>query len=189
MNHESMNHESMNHESMNHESMNKESMNHESMNKESMNKESMNHESKNLNAMPYDIIRHILYYVCGDNKSLINLKLTSMFMNREITSFKVAKQMLLTKLGRYEDLFKCVNVDCYEDSYEVFTHLHNYGYRRYIHKWQEALNETTIVVNKKAYKIKNPYCCECLKKHILVGTRENVIENYDLDSQVNIVYT
>lgn len=139
--------------------------------------------------MPCDIIRHILYYVCGDIKSLINLKLTSMFMNGEITSFTVAKQMLLTKLGRYEDVFKCVNVDCYEDTYEVFTYLHNYGYIRYIHKWQEALNETTIVVNYKSYKIKHHYCCECFKKHILIGARENVIENYHLDSQVNIVYT
>jgi len=26
-------------------------------------------------------------------------------------------------------------------------------------------------------------------RHILVGTRENVIENYDFDSQLNIVYT
>jgi len=141
------------------------------------------------NAMPYDIIRHILYYVCGDTKSLINLKLTSMFMNGEITSFTLAKQMLLPKLERYEDVFKCVNVDCYEDTYEVFTYLHNYNYRRYIHKWQEALNETTIVVNYKSYKIKHPYCCECFKKHILIGARENVIENYDFDSQVNIVYT
>jgi len=110
-------------------------------------------------------------------------------MNREITSFTLARQMLLTKLGHYEDLFRCVNVDCYEDTYDIFTYLHNYGYRRYIHTWQEAVNETTIVVNSKSYKIKHPYCCECLKKHILVGSRENVIHNYDLDSQVNIIYT
>ena len=140
-------------------------------------------------AMPYDIIRHIIYCVQTDYKSLINLKRTSMFMNGEISSFVVAKQMLLIKLGKYEELFKCVNVDCYEDTYEIFTFLHNYGYRRYIHKWQEALNSTTIVVNAKSYKINTPYCCECLKQHILVGNRENVIENYDLDSQVNIVYT
>ena len=138
--------------------------------------------------MPYDIIRHIIYCVQTDYKSLINLKRTSMFMNGEITSFTVARQMLLIKLGKYEELFKCVNVDCYEDTFEVFTYLHNYGYRRYIHKWQEALNETTIVINAKSYKINTPYCCECLKQHILVGNRENVIENYDLDSQVNIVY-
>jgi len=141
-----------------------------------------------LNVMPYDIIRHILYYVCSDNVALINFKQCSIFMNREITSFTVARQMLLTKLGRYEDVFKCVNVDCYEDTYEVFTYLHNYGYRRYIHKWQEALNETTIVVNSKSYKIKHHYCCECFKKHILIGTRENVLENYDQESNVNIVY-
>jgi len=158
------------------------------MNPESMNHESMNHESMNINAMPYDIMRHIIYYVCGHSKALINLKQTSMFMNGEISSFVIAKQMLLTKLGHYEDIFRCVNADCYEDTYEIFTYLHNYGYRRYIHSWQEALNNTTIVINKKAYKISSPYCCECLKNNILVGKRENVTHNYDCDSQVNIVY-
>jgi hypothetical protein len=139
-------------------------------------------------AMPYDILRHVIDIVKTDYKSLINLKQASLSMNREISSFVVAKQMLLIKLGKYEELFKCVNVDCYEDTYEIFTYLHNYGYRRYIHKWQEALNSTTIVVNAKSYKINTPYCCECLKQHILVGNRENVTHNYDLDSQVNIVY-
>ena len=95
----------------------------------------------NIFAMPYDIIRHIIYYVGDNTKFLINLKQTSMFMNREITSFTLARQLLLTKLGHYEDLFRCVNVDCYEDTYDIFTYLHNYGYRRYIHTWQEALNE------------------------------------------------
>ena len=142
----------------------------------------------NIFAMPYDIIRHIIYYVGDNTKFLINLKQTSMFMNREITSFTLARQMLLTKLGHYEDLFRCVNVDCYEDTYDIFTYLHNYGYRRYIHTWQEAVNETTIVVNSKSYKIKHPYCCECFKKYILIGTRENVIENYDQESNVNIIY-
>jgi len=153
-----------------------------------MNNESMNNKSMNLSTMPYDIIRHIIDCVKGDTKALISLKQTFMFMNREISSFVIAKQMLLTKLGHYEDLFKCVNADCYEDTYEIFTYLHNYGYRRYIHSWQEALNNTTIVINKKAYKISSPYCCECLKNNILVGKRENVTHNYDCDSQVNIVY-
>jgi hypothetical protein len=139
-------------------------------------------------AMPYDIILNIIGFVKRDNKALISLKMTNIAMNREITSFEVAKQMLSTKHGNYDDLYLCVNSDCYEDTYDIFTHLHNYGYRRYIHKWQEALNFTTIVVNKKAYKMNSPYCCECLKKNILVGSRENVQENYDLDTQVNIVY-
>ena len=148
----------------------------------------MNNENMNFNTMPYDIILHIIYCVKDDTKALINLKQTFMFMNREITNFVIAKQMLLTKLGHYEYLFRCVNADCYEDTYEIFTYLHNYGYRRYIHKWQEALNSTTIVVNTKSYKIKTPYCCECFKQHILVGKRENVTHNYDCDSEVNIVY-
>ena len=144
--------------------------------------------TSSLCVIPCDIIRIIIDIIKGDINSLINLKQITIAMNREISSFVVARQMLLTKLGKYEELFKCVNVDCYEDTYDIFTYLHNYGYTRYIHKWQEALNSTTIVINAKSYNIKTPYCCECLKRHILIGNRENVSHNYDLDSIVNIVY-
>ena len=138
--------------------------------------------------MPYDIILTIIEFVKHDYKYLVNLKKTCLDMNREITSFTIAKQMLTAKIKNYEELFKCVNADCYEDTYDIFTYLHNYGYRRYIHKWQEALNTTKIIVNGKIYCINSPYCCECLKTHILVGTLENVTHNYDLDTQVNIIY-
>ena len=148
----------------------------------------MNTSNTSLCAMPYDIISKIIDIIKSDYKSLINLKLTSIAMNREISYVDIAKHMLSAKLGIYEELYLCVNTDCYEDTYDIFTYLHNYGYRRYIHKWQEALNSTTIVVNCKPYKINSPYCCECLKTHILVGSRENVTQNFDLDTQVNIVY-
>jgi hypothetical protein len=138
--------------------------------------------------MPYDIMLTIIEFVKHDYKDLVNLKKTCLTMNRELTSFTIAKQMLATKIENYEELFKCVNADCYEDTYDIFTYLHNYGYRRYIHRWQEALNSTKIIVNGKIYSINSPYCCECLKTHILVGTLENVTHNYDHDSQVNIVY-
>lgn len=138
--------------------------------------------------MPYDIMLTIIEFVKHDYKNLVNLKKTCLVMNKEVTSFTIAKQMLATKIENYEELFKCVNADCYEDTYDIFTYLHNYGYRRYIHRWQEALNSTKIIVNGKIYSINSPYCCECLKTHILVGTLENVTHNYDHDSQVNIVY-
>jgi hypothetical protein len=138
--------------------------------------------------MPYDIMLTIIEFVKLNYKDLVNLKKTCLAMNRELTSFTIAKQMLATKIENYEELFKCVNADCYEDTYDIFTYLHNYGYRRYIHRWQEALNSTKIIVNGKIYSINSPYCCECLKTHILVGTLENVTHNYGHDSQVNIVY-
>jgi hypothetical protein len=99
--------------------------------------------------MPYDIMLTIIKFVNHDYKDLVNLKKTCLAMNKELTSFTIAKQMLGAKIGNYEELFKCVNADCYEDTYELFTYLHNYGYRRYIHRWQEALNSTKIVVNGK----------------------------------------
>jgi hypothetical protein len=148
---------------------------------------SIAHNSE-LCAMPNDILYTIIGFVKDDIKSLIYLKITSIAMNREITRFKIAKCMLSTKFDNYDELYLCVNSDCYEETYDIFTYLHNYGYRRYIHKWQEALNRTTIVVNKKKYNVNSPYCCECFKKHILVGSRENVDQLFDNDIQVNIVY-
>jgi hypothetical protein len=139
-------------------------------------------------AMPYDIILTIIEFVKFNYTDLVNLKKTCLELKKYIKSFTIAKQMLTVKIGNYEDLFKCVNVDCYEDTYDIFTYIHNYNYRRYIHRWLEALNRTQIVVNGSIYNINSPYCCECFKIHILVGTSQNITHNYDHANQVNIVY-
>ena len=40
----------------------------------------------------------------------------------------------------------------------------------------------------KFYNINSHYCCECLKKFVLVGSNSNVIENYQNCEQVNVVF-
>jgi len=33
----------------------------------------------------------------------------------------------------------CINIDCYEETFEVFKEIYNYYDRRYVHKKQKAL--------------------------------------------------
>ena len=109
-------------------------------------------------------------------------------MYKTISVFAIAKLMLSTKLGLFSYRELCINPECYEDTYDVFTFIHNYYYTRYLHYRQYALNATTIIVNAKYYNIYSHYCCECLKKFVLVGSNSNVIENYQNSEQVNIIY-
>jgi hypothetical protein len=85
----------------------------------------------------------------------------------------------------------CINIDCYEDTFEVFKEIHHYSDRRYVHKKQKALNTSIIIINNKKFTIKSHYCCECFKKYVLIGDRKNVEEIYhnNLCDQVNIIFT
>lgn len=82
----------------------------------------------------------------------------------------------------------CINIDCYEETFEVFKEIHHYYDRRYMHTKQKALNTSIIIINNKKFTIKSHYCCECFKKYVLIGDRKNVevIYHNDLCDQVNI---
>jgi len=43
---------------------------------------------------------------------------------------------------------------------------------------QPALNITTARVNGKPHWIRSHYCCECFKKHVLVGDNKNASQHY-----------
>jgi len=135
-----------------------------------------------------DVNRLIVDYLLKDYKFLSTLKTTCKSMYKTISVFAIAKLMLSTKLGLFSYRELCINPECYEDTYDVFTFIHNYYYTRYLHYRQYALNATTIIVNAKYYNIYSHYCCECLKKFVLVGSNSNVIENYQNSEQVNIIY-
>jgi hypothetical protein len=138
--------------------------------------------------LPNDVNRLIVDYLFKDYKFLSTLKTTCKSMYKAISVFAIAKLMLSTKLGLFSYRELCINPECYEDTYDVFTFIHNYYYTRYLHYRQYALNATTIIVNAKYYNIYSHYCCECLKKFVLVGCNSNAIENYHNCEQVNIIY-
>lgn len=142
----------------------------------------------NINELPNDVNRLIVDYLFKDYQFIRALKTTCKSMYKAISAFAIAKLMLSTKLGLFSYRELCINPECYEDTYDVFTFIHNYYYTRYLHYRQYALNATTIIVNAKYYNIYSHYCCECLKKFVLVGSNSNVIENYQNSEQVNIIY-
>ena len=138
--------------------------------------------------LPNDVNRLIFDYLLKDYQFLNALKTTCKSMYKAISVFAIAKLMLSEKLGLFSFRELCINPECYEDTYDVFTFIHNYYYTRYLHYRQYALNATTIIVNEKCYNIHSHYCCECLKKFVLVGCNSNVIENYQNCEQVNVVF-
>jgi len=138
--------------------------------------------------LPNDVNKLIFDYLLKDYIFLSALKTTCKSMYKAISVFAIAKLMLSTKLSLFSFRELCINPECYEDTYDVFTFIHNYYYTRYLHYRQYALNATTIIVNEKCYNIHSHYCCECLKKFVLVGSNSNVIENYQNCEQVNVVF-
>ena len=138
--------------------------------------------------LPNDVNRLIFDYLMKDYQFLSTLKTTCKSMYKAISVFAIAKLMLSEKRGLFSFRELCINQECYEDTYDVFTFIHNYYYTRYLHYRQYALNTTTIIVNAKYYNIHSHYCCECFKKFVLVGSNSNVIENYYNSEQVNIIY-
>ena len=138
--------------------------------------------------LPNDVNRLIFDYLMKDYQFLSTLKTTCKSMYKAISVFAIAKLMLSDKLSLFSFRELCINNDCYEDTYDVFTFIHNYYYTRYLHFRQYALNTTTIIVNAKRYNINSHYCCECFKKFVLVGSNSNVIENYQDSEQVNVVF-
>jgi len=138
--------------------------------------------------LPNDVNKLIFDYLLKDYIFLSALKTTCKSMYKAISVFAIAKLMLSEKLGLFSFRELCINPECYEDTYDVFTFIHNYYYTRYLHYRQYALNSTSIIVNAKFYNINSHYCCECLKKFVLVGSNSNVIENYQNCEQVNVVF-
>ena len=138
--------------------------------------------------LPNDVATLINGYLLKDYEFLAKLKITCKSMYKTISVFAIAKQMLSEKLGLFSFRELCINTDCYDDTYDVFTFVHNYYYSRYLHYKQYALNASSIIVNAKCYNINSHYCCECFKKFVLVGSNSNAIENYQNSEQVNVIF-
>jgi hypothetical protein len=116
----------------------------------------------------------------------MNFRKTCKIINKKITNFEIKKKILFNFNNR--DL--CINIDCYEETFEVFKEIHHYYDRKYVHKKQKALNISIIIINNKKFTIKSHYCCECFKKCVLIGDRTNVkiIYHNNLCDQVNIQF-
>jgi hypothetical protein len=129
------------------------------------------------------IISHVKHY-----SYLALLKRTCLYNYNSVSKLSIAKLMLSSRLGHFCPRTFCININCCEDSKEVFYKHYRNGYDSYVHIKQFALKNTTLLINEKKYKLNTHYCGECLKKFVLVRDLINVKHNYDYIDEVNISY-
>jgi len=102
-------------------------------------------------------------------------------MSSDHVSFSVAQ-------ARLQDFFEkfvpskreyCINPDCVKDTEAAVLYIWEDHSLAYDHTdRQAALNVTTIRVNGKPHWVRSHYCCECFKKHVLVGHNKNASQHY-----------
>jgi len=129
------------------------------------------------------IISHVKHF-----SYLALLKITCLANYNCVSRLSIAKLMLSNRLGQFSEQTYCVNINCCEDSKEVFYKHYRNGDFCYEHIRQFALQKTIMCINEKNYKFNTHYCSECLKKFVLVGDLRNVKHNYDYIDEVNITY-
>ena len=114
----------------------------------------------------------------NDYTTLLNLKMSCTYFNKVITIVSLSKEMINDKLSKLNDLNLCINIDCYDDTQDIYENRY-YGYNnRYVHTHQPALNNAQIRINHKDYKVRTSYCVECFVKHVLIGDKTNVRRNF-----------
>ena len=147
----------------------------------------------NICDLPSELIALIVDRL-GNKDYLVAFKETCGLFNKSVSQFYIAGQMVSAKYGVFIPRYECVNIDCEKETEDVHTYVWNYGFRRYYHSHQVPLNQTTMVVDGKLHFVKSHYCCECFKKHVLIGSNQNVSQHYgdiysDDGAQVNVLFT
>ena len=96
-------------------------------------------------------------------------------------SFSVAQERLLEFFEKFVPTKRsyCINPECVKDTEAAVLYIWEAHSLAYEHTdRQTALNITTARVNGKPHWIRTHYCCECFKKHVLVGKNKNVTQHY-----------
>jgi len=135
-----------------------------------------------------DVIAIILSFV-KHYYYLALFKRTCISNYNSVSKLSIAKLLLSSSLCQFFPRTFCININCADDTKEVFYKHYRNGYDSYVHIKQFALKKTTLLINEKKYCLNTHYCGECLKKFVLVGDLRNVKHNYDYIDEVNITYT
>ena len=96
-------------------------------------------------------------------------------------SFSVAQERLQEFFEKFVPTKRtyCINPNCIEETEGAVMYIWEDRSLDYEHnERQTALNITTMRVNGKPHWIRSHYCCECFKKHVLVGKNKNVSQHY-----------
>ena len=145
---------------------------------------------RNICDLPSDIITLIIRQL-GNYEYLIALNITCKSLSKLISKFDVTKELFSVLFSRFNPhelhkynihrtyLSRCVNERCKEETENACEYIweahDGLGYK---HIRQEAQNTNIMIINKKKFWFRSPYCCECFKKHVLVGNNKNVAQHY-----------
>ena len=148
--------------------------------------------------LPSEIIAMIVDLL-GNKDYLVHFKETCSLFSKSVSHFYIAGQMVSAKYGVFTtrwvknedvcfwDYQRCVNVDCYDETENAVSDVWNYGFGRYIHTHQQPLGTTTMIVDGKPYPVKSQYCCECFKRHVLVGSNPKASQHYEWVRELKLV--
>ena len=134
----------------------------------------------NICDLPSEIIAIILGEL-GNYEYYIGLNITCKSLSNLVSKFSLAKEMLNEFFEKFVPTKRedCINPKCVKETEYAMLHIWEAHSLAYEHtQRQAALNITTMVVNGKKHLIRSPYCCECFKKHVLVGRNNNVSQHY-----------
>ena len=135
-----------------------------------------------------DVVQIIIGYV-KHYSYLAYLKITCLRNYNCVSRLSIAKLLLSCRLCNFYPRTYCVNINCCEDTKEVFYKHYRNGSYYYDHIRQLSLNKTIVLINEKKYSLNTHYCGECFKKFVLVRDLKNVNHNYSYIDEVNITYT
>ena len=118
-------------------------------------------------------------------------------MSSDHVSFSVARERLQEFFDKFvpTERIDCINPACVVDTEGAVLYIWEANSLAYEHtNRQAALNTTTIRVNGEKHWNRSHYCCECFKKHVLVGDNKNASQYYNYDhsrpggQQVEVIF-
>ena len=134
----------------------------------------------NICDLPSEIIS-IIVGELGKYEYYIGLNITCKSLSNLVSKFSLAKEMLnefFEILVPTKRLY-CINPNCVQETEGAVLHIWEAHSLAYEHtERQPALNVTTMRMNGEKHWIRSHYCCECFKKHVLVGENKNASQHY-----------
>jgi hypothetical protein len=130
--------------------------------------------------LPSEIIA-IIVADLGKYEYYIGLNTTCKSLSNLVSKFSLTREMLNEFFEKFVPTKRedCINPKCVKETEYAMLHIWEARSLAYEHTCrQAALNVTTMVVNGVKQWIRSPYCCECFKKHVLVGENNNVVQHY-----------
>ena len=123
-----------------------------------------------------------LFIVWTNKQRAKNKSNMSSINSSDHVSFSVARERMQEFFEKFVPTKRtyCINPDCVKDTEGPVLYIWKANSVTYEHnKRQAALNMSIIWVNGKKQWVRSHYCCECFKKHVLVGDNKHASQHYE----------